>query len=113
MCFPDKPQSVLSLSPQWLSPGASVTLSCEVKESSAGWMFYWYRAVPKPSHQHSYSYTYELLSGSHNGTVEGSYIMHGATGTGGYVCKAGRGDPVYYTRNSEPQFLWSGGEFNL
>ena len=111
MFFPtDKPQSVLSLSPPWLSPGASVTLSCEVKESSADWRFYWYRAVPKPSDN---SYTYELLPGSHTGTVEASYIIHDPTGTGGYVCKAGRGDPVYYTRNSEPQFMWSGGEFNL
>ena len=108
MCFPtDKPKPVLSVSARWLSPGASVTLSCEVKESSAAWMFYWYRAVPQPSDN---SYTYELLSGSHNGTVGGSYIIHGPTGTGGYVCKAGRGDPVYYTDFSDNQFVFSGGE---
>ena len=103
----DKPQAVLSLSPPWLSSGASVTLSCEVKESPAAWRFYWYRAVPKPSYN---SYNLELLPGSHNGTSEGSYIIHGATGTGGYVCGAGRGDPVYYTKTSNIQFVWSGGE---
>ena len=108
MCFPTEPQAVLSASPPWLSPGVSVTLSCEVKESSAAdWSFYWYRAVPKPSHN---NYTYELLPGSLHGTVEGSYIIHDPTGTGGYVCKAGRGDPVHYTRYSEPQFIWSAGE---
>ena len=108
MFFPTaKPKPVLSVSPPWLSPGASVTLSCEVKESPADWRFYWYRAVPQPSPN---SYTYELLPGSLHGTVEGSYIIHAPTGTGGYVCKAGRGDPVYYTEDSKRQFVWSGGE---
>ena len=107
MCFPtDKPQPVLSVSPLWLSPGASVTLSCELKESSADWRFYWYRAVPKPSHN---SYTFELLPGVLHGTVEGSYIIH-PTGTGGYVCGAGRGDPVYYSDYSMLQFVWFAGE---
>ena len=78
-----------------------MTLSCDVKESPAGWMFYWDRAVPTPS----YNYTLQPLSGT--GTVNGSYIIHG---TGGYVCKAGRGDPLYYTEYSEPQYVWSGGE---
>ncbi|XP_045078156.1 low affinity immunoglobulin gamma Fc region receptor II-c-like, partial [Coregonus clupeaformis] len=32
----------------------------------------------------------------------------GPNHTGGYVCRAGRGDPVYDTLYSEPQFLWSG-----
>ena len=84
-----------------------MTLSCDVKESPAGWMFYWYRAVPKPKPSYNI-YTPEPLSG--NGTVDGSYTIHGATGTGGYVCKAGRGDPVYYTEDSEAKFVWSGGE---
>ena len=86
-----------------------MTLSCKVRESSASWKFYWYRAVPKPSHN---NYTYELLSDSQHATVEGSYIIHGPTGTGGYVCKAGRG-PVYYTKESETQFVFSGGEFDF
>ncbi|XP_071371553.1 Fc receptor-like protein 5 [Centroberyx affinis] len=99
------PRSVLTVSPVWLSPGASVTLSCEVEGSSAGWRFYWYKAVPKLSDN---SYTYELLPGSNDGTAEGSYILHGPTHTGGYMCRAGRGDPVFYTDDSEPKFIWSG-----
>uniref|UniRef100_A0A4W6EP91 Ig-like domain-containing protein n=1 Tax=Lates calcarifer TaxID=8187 RepID=A0A4W6EP91_LATCA len=73
----DKPQPVLTVSPSWLSPGASVTLNCEVEHPSAGWRFYWYKTVPDLSHN---SYT-------------------------GYVCRAGRGDPVFYTENSEPKFV--------
>ncbi|XP_030286103.1 Down syndrome cell adhesion molecule-like protein 1 homolog [Sparus aurata] len=101
----DKPQSVLTVSPSWLSAGASVTLNCSVKDQSAGWRFYWYKTVPDPSDN---SYSYELLPGSSSsGTEQDSYIVHGQTHTAGYVCRAGRGDPVYYTDYSQPQFVWS------
>ncbi|XP_038586316.1 uncharacterized protein LOC119911482 isoform X2 [Micropterus salmoides] len=101
----DKPQPVLTVSPFWLSPGASVTLSCSVKDPSAGWRFFWYKAVPKLSGN---SYSYKLLPGSSNGTEQDSYIVHGQTHTAGYKCRAGRGDPVYYTDGSKPKFVWSG-----
>ncbi|XP_045919915.1 obscurin-like [Micropterus dolomieu] len=100
-----KPQSVLTVSPSWLSPGASVTLSCRVKDPSAGWRFFWFKAVPKLSGNY---YDQELLPGSSNGTEQDSYIVHGQTHTAGYKCRAGRGDPVYYTYYSEPKFVWSG-----
>ncbi|XP_042258288.1 uncharacterized protein LOC121890086 [Thunnus maccoyii] len=99
------PESVLTVSPSWLSPGDSVTLSCEVEHPSAGWRFYWYETVPKPSNN---SYSYELLPGSTNGTEQDSYIIHGSTHTAGYMCRAGRGDPVFYTDYSKPAFVWSG-----
>uniref|UniRef100_UPI001EAE916F uncharacterized protein LOC124030482 n=1 Tax=Oncorhynchus gorbuscha TaxID=8017 RepID=UPI001EAE916F len=107
----NQPQAVLSVSPQWLDPGDSVTLSCWVKESSASWRFFWYRTVPYTAGLLSLSdrsYSVEPLSG--NGTSEASYtlIPTGPSHTGGYVCRAGRGDPVYDTLYSEPQFLWSG-----
>ncbi|XP_047448487.1 uncharacterized protein LOC125012512 [Mugil cephalus] len=105
-----KPQPVLFVSPSWLSPGASVTLSCEVEHPSAGWRFYWYKAVPDLSHKYQYS-NYELLPDSINGTEEDSYIIDGQTHTAGYVCRAGRGEPVFYTDYSPPQFVWSG-DFN-
>ncbi|XP_008304921.1 obscurin-like, partial [Stegastes partitus] len=98
-------KAVLTVSPSWLSPGASVTLSCQVEHPSAGWRFYWYKAVPDLSDN---SYSYELLPGSSNGTEEDSYIVDGQTQTAGYACRAGRGDPVHYTDDSEPQFVWSG-----
>ncbi|KAM9401234.1 basement membrane-specific heparan sulfate proteoglycan core protein-like [Salvelinus alpinus] len=103
----DQPQPVLSISPQWLNPGDSVTLSCEVDKMSTGWRFSWYRAVYTLTEQ---SYYFERLPDRGNMTTEDSYtlIPAGPTPTGGYVCRAGRGDPVYDTLYSEPQFLWSG-----
>ncbi|XP_059211550.1 Fc receptor-like protein 4 [Centropristis striata] len=101
----NKPEPVLTVSPSWLSPGDSVTLNCRVKHPSAGWRFSWYKAVPKPSDN---SYSYELLPDSTTGTEQDSYIVHGQTHTAGYVCRAGRGDPVYHTDYSQPQFVWSG-----
>ncbi|XP_034146708.1 high affinity immunoglobulin gamma Fc receptor I-like [Esox lucius] len=107
----DRPKAVLSISPQWMNSGDSVTLNCEVKESSTGWRFSWYKTVPYRAGLPSLldkPYSVEPLSGY--GTTEESYTRSpaGPTDTGGYVCKAGRGDPVYYTDYSEPQFLWSG-----
>ncbi|KAJ4946650.1 hypothetical protein JOQ06_024313 [Pogonophryne albipinna] len=101
----DRPKAVLTVSPSWPSPGASVTLDCSVDHPSAGWSFYWYKAVPQLSHK---SYDYELLPGSENGTEQHLFIIDGQTHTAGYVCRAGRGDPVYYSGQSEPKFVWSG-----
>ncbi|KAM6909454.1 uncharacterized protein FYW49_013287, partial [Xenentodon cancila] len=99
---------VLTVSPSWLSPGASVTLSCEVKHPSAGWSFYWYKALPQLS---NFSYIYELLPGSTNGTLQDSYIIDGQTHTAGYACRAGRGDPVIFTLYSQTKMVWSAGQF--
>nr|XP_046176328.1 B-cell receptor CD22-like isoform X3 [Oncorhynchus gorbuscha] len=107
----DQPQPVLSISPRWLNPGDSVTLSCEVDKTSTGWRFSWYRTVPYRAGLLSLSdKSYSLQPLSDNVTSEDSYtlIPAGPTHTGRYVCRAGRGDPVYYTLYSEPQFLWSG-----
>ncbi|XP_045073636.1 high affinity immunoglobulin gamma Fc receptor I-like, partial [Coregonus clupeaformis] len=103
----DQPKAVLSIYPQWLNPGDSVSLSCEVDKTSTGWRFSWYRTVPTLTEQ---SYSFQLLPEAGNGTTEDSYTLIPAipTPTGGYVCRAGRGDPVYDTLYSEPQFLWSG-----
>uniref|UniRef100_A0A7N8WKB9 Ig-like domain-containing protein n=1 Tax=Mastacembelus armatus TaxID=205130 RepID=A0A7N8WKB9_9TELE len=103
-----QPKPVLTVSPSWLSPGASVTLNCEVEHPSAGWRFYWYKAVPKLSGD---SYSYELLPGNSSGTEQDSYMVHGQTHTAGYVCRPGRGDPVFYTQYSELKLVWSAGQF--
>uniref|UniRef100_A0A3Q3A2I0 Ig-like domain-containing protein n=1 Tax=Kryptolebias marmoratus TaxID=37003 RepID=A0A3Q3A2I0_KRYMA len=101
-----RPQPVLSVSPSWLSPGASVTLSCEVKPPSAGWRFFWYKAVP---HFQVIAYSFELLPGSSNETQQNSNIIHGQKHTAGYVCRAGRGEPKFYTDYSDLKFVWSAG----
>ncbi|XP_023201678.1 Fc receptor-like protein 5 isoform X2 [Xiphophorus maculatus] len=99
------PQPVLSVSPSWPNPGASVTLSCEVLEhQSAGWRFFWYKAVPDPS---SIFYSYELLPGSTNGTEQNSFIINGSTHTAGYKCRAEREEPKFYTDYSQLKFVWS------
>uniref|UniRef100_A0AAX7SP63 Ig-like domain-containing protein n=1 Tax=Astatotilapia calliptera TaxID=8154 RepID=A0AAX7SP63_ASTCA len=103
----NEPRPVLTVSPSWLSPGASVTLNCEVEHPSAGWSFYWYKAVPDLSEKSS---SYELLPDG-SGTAQDSYIIHGQTHTAGYVCRAGRGDPEYHTDHSQPKFVWSAGQF--
>uniref|UniRef100_A0AAQ4PDP4 Ig-like domain-containing protein n=1 Tax=Gasterosteus aculeatus aculeatus TaxID=481459 RepID=A0AAQ4PDP4_GASAC len=99
------PHPVLTVSPSWTSPGDSVTLTCSVGPPSAGWRFFWYKAVPDMSDY----YTYELLAGGTTGTEQDSYILHGQTHTAGYVCRARRGDPVFYTLYSDVKFVWSGG----
>uniref|UniRef100_A0A3P9AR64 Ig-like domain-containing protein n=1 Tax=Maylandia zebra TaxID=106582 RepID=A0A3P9AR64_9CICH len=104
----NEPRPVLTVSPSWLSPGASVTLNCEVKHPSAGWSFYWYKAVRNLSEKSS---SYELLPDG-SGTAQDSYIIHGQTHTAGYVCRAGRGDPEYHTDHSRPKFVWSAGQLD-
>ncbi|XP_007544518.2 uncharacterized protein LOC103132659, partial [Poecilia formosa] len=100
----DESESILTVSPSWLNPGASVTLSCEVKPSSTGWRFYWYKAVPDLSKN---NYRYELLPESINGTVENSFIIHGQKQTAGFACRAKGGNPEDFTDYSEPKFIWS------
>ncbi|XP_040887734.1 uncharacterized protein LOC121177472 [Toxotes jaculatrix] len=102
-----EPMPVLTVSPSWLSPGASVTLSCEVKHPSPGWRFYWYKAVPALSKPDG-RYSYELLPGNSSGTEQNSFVIHEQTHTAGYVCKAVRGDPAYETDYSQSKFVWSG-----
>uniref|UniRef100_A0AAQ4QCU8 Ig-like domain-containing protein n=1 Tax=Gasterosteus aculeatus aculeatus TaxID=481459 RepID=A0AAQ4QCU8_GASAC len=68
--------------PNWpeIYSGETITLTCGIEEGG-GWRFFWY----------------QLLAGSTTGTEQDSYILHGQTHTAGYVCRAGRGDPVFYT----------------
>ncbi|XP_023202151.1 obscurin-like isoform X1 [Xiphophorus maculatus] len=99
-----KPKSVLTVSPSWPSPGASVTLTCNHDDQSAGWRFYWFKAAP---HKSEDGYRYELLPDSISGTVQDSFIIHEQNHTSGYSCRAGRGNPELFTDYSEPKFVWS------
>uniref|UniRef100_A0A3B4C3Y2 Ig-like domain-containing protein n=1 Tax=Pygocentrus nattereri TaxID=42514 RepID=A0A3B4C3Y2_PYGNA len=92
----DRAQAVLRSSPQsWLTEGDSVTLSCEVKGSSTGWTFSWYRDKD------------ELLSDSSRG-AGGSYTLSpvALNHTGVYACRAMRGETTYHTQYSDTQPLW-------
>ncbi|KAI5607365.1 Fc receptor-like protein 5, partial [Silurus asotus] len=113
-----RPQAVLSVSPQnWLTEGDSVTLSCEVTDSSTDWTFSWYTVVPyrdgvtAKQNAHGFIMYVELLSDSSRGSG-GSYTLSPSAlhHTGVYVCRGERGEPVSHTLYSNPQPLWISGE---
>uniref|UniRef100_A0A3B5KYE1 Ig-like domain-containing protein n=1 Tax=Xiphophorus couchianus TaxID=32473 RepID=A0A3B5KYE1_9TELE len=97
-------KSILTVSQSWLNLGASVTVSCELSPPSAGWRFYWYKAVPDLSQN---NYRYDPLPGNISGTVNNSIIIHGQKHPAGFACRAGRGNPEYFTFYSRPKFIWS------
>ncbi|XP_073712775.1 Fc receptor-like protein 5 [Misgurnus anguillicaudatus] len=100
----DKPQTVLSVSPQqWLTEGDSVTLMCEVINSSTDWTFSLFTVQSSLVNKDDY----ELVSSS-NGGSKGNYTVSSVTvkHTGVYMCRAERGDPVYHTEYSNTQTLW-------
>ncbi|XP_062407437.1 uncharacterized protein LOC134098411 isoform X2 [Sardina pilchardus] len=116
--FNSKPQLVLRVFPHsWTAEGDSVTLGCEVRDTSLNWTFLWYRAVPSstvPNRQHSSdvryrgnTYSVELLSDSSRG-AGGSYTLSPAAlqHTGLYVCRAEGGEPTYQTKFSDVNALW-------
>ncbi|XP_053089238.1 leukocyte immunoglobulin-like receptor subfamily B member 1 [Pangasianodon hypophthalmus] len=114
----ERPRAVLSVSPQsWLTEGDSVTLSCEVTDSSTDWTFSWYTTVPyrdgltQIKYNHSYSMYVELLSDSSRGSG-GSYTLSPAAlnHTGVYMCRGERGEPAFHTQYSNPQPLWITGK---
>ncbi|KAI5085228.1 Fc receptor-like protein 5, partial [Silurus meridionalis] len=114
----ERPQAVLSVSPQnWLTEGDSVTLSCEVTDSSTDWTFSWYTVVPyrdgvtATQNTHGFIMYVELLSDSSRGSG-GSYTLSPSAlhHTGVYVCRGERGEPVSHTLYSNPQPLWISGE---
>ncbi|XP_014882688.1 low affinity immunoglobulin gamma Fc region receptor II-like [Poecilia latipinna] len=99
-----KSKPVLTVSPSWLKPEASVALRCNYDNQSESWRIYWYKAVPDKSEN---GYRYELLPGSISETANNSFMIHGQTQTAGFTCRAGRGNPEYFTDYSEPKFVWS------
>ncbi|XP_060942875.1 uncharacterized protein LOC133020368 [Limanda limanda] len=100
---------VVTVSPSWLTPGASGTLTCGGgPHPTAGWRFYWYRADTISLHP----FSYELLPGSDGGTEQNSFVIQGLTESAGYACRAGRGDPVFYTEYSETKWVWSGDSYS-
>ncbi|XP_047679040.1 obscurin-like [Tachysurus fulvidraco] len=114
----ERPQAVLSVSPHsWLTEGDSVTLSCEVTDSSTDWTFSWYTVVPyrdgltEIKNNRGYIVHVELLSDSSRGSG-GNYTLSPAAlnHTGVYMCRGERGEPAFYTQYSNLQPLWITGE---
>ncbi|XP_053089496.1 obscurin-like [Pangasianodon hypophthalmus] len=108
----ERPRAVLSVSPQsWLTEGDSVTLSCEVTDSSTDWTFSWYTTVPYRDNHGHISAKKKLLSDSSRGSG-GSYTLSPAAlnHTGVYVCRGEREERPSYTNYSNLQLLWITGE---
>ncbi|XP_025760149.1 inactive tyrosine-protein kinase 7 [Oreochromis niloticus] len=80
-----KPKAELRADRTAVPVGGSVTLTCSVNpsssSSSSGWKYYWYRDGK----------SYKLVTNGQISVSEG----------GLYSCRGGRGEPVYYTEDSE------------
>ncbi|XP_053537825.1 uncharacterized protein LOC108261231 [Ictalurus punctatus] len=108
----ERPGAVLSVSPQsWLTEGDSVTLSCEVTDSSTDWTFRWYREILYRHNDGRIRYRLEPLSDSSRGSG-GSYTLSPAAlnHTGVYICSVAREQRPFYTNYSHSQPLWITGE---
>ncbi|KAF4088731.1 hypothetical protein AMELA_G00058120, partial [Ameiurus melas] len=101
----ERPQVVLSASPQsWLTEGDSVTLSCEVTNSSTDWTFRWYTFVPYRLNEFLFDYRLVPLSDSSRESGDSYTISPAALNhTGVYMCRAERGERVYHTYYSNIQ----------
>ncbi|KAF5890726.1 Fc receptor-like protein 5 isoform X1, partial [Clarias magur] len=95
-----RPKVVLRVSPQsWLTEGDSVTLSCEVTDSSTGWTFSWYTEYREIKDSHG-----EIVSGD-------SYHISITTfdHTGVYMCRAEKEESsLRLLSNHQP--VWINGE---
>ncbi|KAK3566876.1 hypothetical protein QTP86_004772 [Hemibagrus guttatus] len=108
----ETPLPVLSVSPQvWLNEGDSVTLSCDVTDSSTNWTFSWYRDVPQRDSNGHITYRAVPLSDSSRGSGD-KYTFNPAAlkHTGVYICRGKRQDRAFYTHYSNLQPLWITGE---
>uniref|UniRef100_A0A6Q2WRH7 Ig-like domain-containing protein n=1 Tax=Esox lucius TaxID=8010 RepID=A0A6Q2WRH7_ESOLU len=92
----NQPKATLSSDQKDILTGDNVTLTCTVE--SSGWRFYWYR--------------HRQESEPVNTTSGSSYTLRqvNVSDGGQYRCRAGRGDPVYYTQYSEPVHIQVTGE---
>ncbi|KAM9501631.1 high affinity immunoglobulin gamma Fc receptor I-like [Clarias gariepinus] len=101
----ETPRPVLSVSPQsWLTEGDSVTLICEVTDSSTDWTFSWYREGLKKDNIITYKDSSRGSRGSY--TISPAALKH----TGVYTCSAERDGQMVQTDHSLPQTLWITGE---
>ncbi|XP_030581348.1 uncharacterized protein LOC115777556 [Archocentrus centrarchus] len=92
-----KPKAELRADNTAVPVGGSVSLTCSVSlsspsSSSSGWKYYWYR-----DEKHSEPLTTQDAVFLSNGQIRVSQ-------EGLYRCRGGRGDPVYYTEDS--QSVW-------
>ncbi|KAI5609391.1 sialoadhesin-like, partial [Silurus asotus] len=83
----EKPKPVLTSNLQEVLTGNSVTLNCTLNLQSKGWKFYWRK----------HTQSRETESKQNHYSIRSVSVSDG----GQYWCRAGRGNPVYYTRYSD------------
>ncbi|XP_053341837.1 sialoadhesin-like [Clarias gariepinus] len=104
----EKPKAVLSVSPQsWLTEGDSVTLNCEVTNSSTNWTFSWHMLLPNDTNKKDK----ELFSNSSRGS-RGSYTLSPVVlnNAGVYRCIGKRKEQSSQTKYSNQRALLITGE---
>uniref|UniRef100_A0A3P8Q021 Ig-like domain-containing protein n=1 Tax=Astatotilapia calliptera TaxID=8154 RepID=A0A3P8Q021_ASTCA len=90
-----KPKAKLRADNTAVPVGGSVTLTCSVNpSSSSGWKYYWYR-----DEKSSEALTTQDAVFHSNGQIRVSQ-------EGLYRCRGGRGNPVYYTEDSQSVRIW-------
>uniref|UniRef100_A0A3Q2WWI8 Ig-like domain-containing protein n=1 Tax=Haplochromis burtoni TaxID=8153 RepID=A0A3Q2WWI8_HAPBU len=86
----DQPKAQITSDMRDIPVGGSVTLTCSVNpSSSSGWKYYWYRdenSSEPLTTQDAVFHSNEQISVSQEGL---------------YKCRGGRGNPVYYTEDSQ------------
>ncbi|XP_053286665.1 uncharacterized protein LOC128448129 [Pleuronectes platessa] len=128
-------RAAVTLQPKWPNRyrGETVTLRCEIQGGDSEWEYEWTSTsshTPPNTKEFRISlgsylsgsywcqgnirekFSYELLPGSNGGTEQNSYVIQGPTESAGYACRAGRGDPVFYTEYSETKWVWSGDSYS-
>uniref|UniRef100_A0AAZ1WW68 Ig-like domain-containing protein n=1 Tax=Oreochromis aureus TaxID=47969 RepID=A0AAZ1WW68_OREAU len=86
----DQPKAQITSDMRDIPVGGSVTLTCSVNpSSSSGWKYYWYR-----DENSSEALTTQDAVFHSNGQISVSQ-------EGLYRCRGGRGNPVYYTEDSQ------------
>ncbi|CAI5682909.1 unnamed protein product [Oreochromis niloticus] len=86
----DQPKAQITSDMREIPVGGSVTLTCSVNpSSSSGWKYYWYR-----DENSSEALTTQDAVFHSNGQISVSQ-------EGLYRCRGGRGNPVYYTEDSQ------------
>ncbi|KAF5885122.1 Fc receptor-like protein 5 isoform X1, partial [Clarias magur] len=93
----ERPQVVLSVSPQsWLTEEDSVTLNCEVTDSSTGWTFSWYKDYGEIKDSHG-----EIMAGGSYHLSDSSLIHKGV-----YMCRAEkRESSLRFLSNHQPVWI--------
>ncbi|XP_025760609.1 uncharacterized protein LOC112845412 [Oreochromis niloticus] len=96
----DHPKAQIIIDVRDIPVGGSVTLSCSVNSSSSGWKYYWYRDENSSEPLTTQDAVQMQLQMQLPSDGQISVSQEGL-----YRCRGGRGNPVYYTEDSDPLII--------